>query len=525
MGAIGGSDDLYDSYNLIDFDADQTSARITHLPEMLEGQVAVLESGFLSPEDRRRVIDALFASALFRPDQGSFMLYPARHLPTFLEKNVVPEAAVASNDLLRALVAAGDTSIIRIDADGVYRFASDFGSATEVAAALEQLGSREDWHPLVSASRDATLRTYEEVFRHHEYTGRSGSMYGYEGIGSIYWHMVAKLLVATQESIIDARDQGAPADTVRHLVEGYWRVRSGLGFNKTAAEYGAFPIDPYSHTPAHAGAQQPGMTGQVKEELLTRLLEVGVRIDDGEICFDPILLRADELLPGPETWPIRHIDGTNAVIDLPAGSLGFTLCEVPIIVALTSGPAAVEVALADGSRDRRSGLRLDRETSALVFGRFGEIAGVTAFIPEAEVPPGCGRCCPWPVTRSRSPAGLRAAEVKGVWTPRQPFPATGATRRGELAPLCPELVDLFLVTVRDPDLSQPVSAHGDEQVDARVQCPSSSARGDSASEEDPLGPLVGVSRRFESQGSVGELRHPADESEDGIAAVVAAGQA
>ena len=54
-------DDLYGSYNLIDLDADQTSARITHLPEMLEGQVAVLESGFLSPEDRRRVIDALFA--------------------------------------------------------------------------------------------------------------------------------------------------------------------------------------------------------------------------------------------------------------------------------------------------------------------------------------------------------------------------------------------------------------------------------------------------------------------------------
>jgi hypothetical protein len=73
------------------------------------------------------------------------------------------------------------------------------------------------------------------------------------------------------------------------------------------------------------------------------------------------------------------------VIDLSAGSLGLTLCEVPIIVALTSGPAAVEVALADGSRERRSGLRLDRETSALVFGRFGEIAGVAAFIPEEDV--------------------------------------------------------------------------------------------------------------------------------------------
>ncbi len=35
----------------------------------------------------------------------------------------------------------------------------------------------------------------------HEFTGRSSTMYAYEGIGSIYWHMVAKLLVAIQESV------------------------------------------------------------------------------------------------------------------------------------------------------------------------------------------------------------------------------------------------------------------------------------------------------------------------------------
>ena len=35
--------------------------------------------------------------------------------------------------------------------------------------------------------------------------------------------------------------------------------------------YGAFPTDPYSHTPGGKGAQQPGMTGQVKEDLLAAL--------------------------------------------------------------------------------------------------------------------------------------------------------------------------------------------------------------------------------------------------------------
>ncbi|CAN0044150.1 unnamed protein product, partial [Discosporangium mesarthrocarpum] len=43
----------------------------------------------------------------------------------------------------------------------------------------------------------------------------------------------------------------------------------------------AFPTDPYSHTNRH-GAQQPGMTGQVKEEIVTRFGELGVRIEGGQ---------------------------------------------------------------------------------------------------------------------------------------------------------------------------------------------------------------------------------------------------
>ncbi len=38
--------------------------------------------------------------------------------------------------------------------------------------------------------------------------------------------------------------------------------------------YGAIPTDPYSHTPGFAGAQQPGMTGPVKEDIC-RLGELG----------------------------------------------------------------------------------------------------------------------------------------------------------------------------------------------------------------------------------------------------------
>jgi hypothetical protein len=79
-------------------------------------------------------------------------------------------------------------------------------------------------------------------------------MYGYEGIGSIYWHMVGKLLVAVQEAIIEARDVGAPPAAVHDLVDAYWRVRSGLGFNQTAAESERFPPIP---TPTHRRTPVP----------------------------------------------------------------------------------------------------------------------------------------------------------------------------------------------------------------------------------------------------------------------------
>ena len=379
------SDGLYHSYNLIHFTADGSSARIEHLYEMLEGQVNVLGAGVLSAEERVGVLDALFDSAMYRPDQRSFMLYPARALPSFLDKNIIADQHVESNPLLAALVQADDRSVVVVDADGRYRFSADLANRADLEEALEALASDDRWRDLVTAQGSTVLDVFERVFRHHAFTGRSGSMYGYEGIGSIYWHMVAKLLVAVQESVVEAHDHPAAPETVRRLIDGYWRVRSGLGFNKTAREYGAFPTDPYSHTPAHAGAQQPGMTGQVKEELLTRPLELGIRVDGGEISFDPVLLRPGELLDRTEAWQVLAGDGSMRTIELPARSLGATLCEVPLIVLATEDEPAVEVVYTDGTSERRSGLQLDRGTSAAIFARSAEVQHVRAFVPDSTL--------------------------------------------------------------------------------------------------------------------------------------------
>ena len=58
-----------------------------------------------------------------------------------------------------------------------------------------------------TSEQTAIQQIYEEVFDHASFTGRSGSMYGYEGIGSVYWHMVSKLLLAVQETYWAAIDR------------------------------------------------------------------------------------------------------------------------------------------------------------------------------------------------------------------------------------------------------------------------------------------------------------------------------
>jgi len=96
------SDNLYHAYNLISFN--DNGVTIRRLYEMLEGQVAVLSSGLMQPNEVNEVLDALKSSAMFREDQYSYMLYPDRQLPRFTEKNIIPSSLVATSKLLTDLV-------------------------------------------------------------------------------------------------------------------------------------------------------------------------------------------------------------------------------------------------------------------------------------------------------------------------------------------------------------------------------------------------------------------------------------
>jgi hypothetical protein len=294
-------DGLFHSYNLVDLSRPGV-AEVGFLYPMLEGQVAVLSSGFLDLEESVLLLEALFASALYTPGRKTFLLYPDRDLPRFLDRNRLDGAALALPITTRILD-AGRSDLLQRQGDGTVRFAPKLANRTDLEAAGADFGC--DLVPLAEA--------YDRILHHHEFTGRSGTMFGFEGLGCVYWHMVAKLLLAVQERVFEAADRQSPH--LGTLAAFYRRIRDGLGYKKTPAEYGAFPADPYSHTPGEGGAQQPGMTGQVKEEILTRWGELGLRMVAGLVRFDPVLLDRVEIPEGGElvfTWnrvPYRYRQG------------------------------------------------------------------------------------------------------------------------------------------------------------------------------------------------------------------------
>ncbi len=364
-------DGLYHSYNLLEFTEEPAGLKLQHLGPMLEGQVAVLSSGLLTPAEAIDLLSVLRGSALYRPDQRSYLLYPDRQLPGFLERNVIAPAVIASSPLLQALVAAGDTRLVVRDADSHHRFAADLANGPALEERLAAMTDDPRWAAEIQAQAPQIRAAYERVFHHRAFTGRSGSMFGYEGLGSIYWHMVAKLLLAVQENLFAAEAAADPQAT--RLAAHYFEIRAGLGFNKTPSEYGACPTDPYSHTPGHSGAQQPGMTGQVKEEILTRLGELGVKITAGCVHFAPTLLRAAEFITAPGTFSYVTAAGPEASLMLPAGSIGFTFCGTPVIYRLSQGAAAIRTHLSDGKAQDTDGSQLDARLSTQLFARDGSI--------------------------------------------------------------------------------------------------------------------------------------------------------
>ncbi|MDJ0756392.1 MAG: hypothetical protein QNJ45_22865 [Ardenticatenaceae bacterium] len=366
-------DDLYHAYNIL-VPADQEAA-VEHLYLMLEGQVAILSSGVLTLDESLALLKSLRHSDLYRPNQHSYMLYPNRRLPGFREKNRVPAAHLSDSSLIETMIKAGDPRLLVRDEAGEFHFNGRFRNAGDLAAMLDTLASEVAYSDLVAGERENLLEIFEGTFNHRAFTGRSGTFFAYEGLGSIYWHMVSKLLLAVQENVWKAQAEDASPAVLKALIDAYYDIRQGLGFNKSPAVYGAFPTDPYSHTPLGGGARQPGMTGQVKEEILTRWGELGVFVHNGELHFDPLLLRPEEFLSDPTDFAYVALDGQTRSILLPAQSLAFTFCQTPFIYTRGSEDK-IELVFDDGQTLSIRGSGLDRAQTRHLFDRDGRIREV-----------------------------------------------------------------------------------------------------------------------------------------------------
>lgn len=364
---------LYDSYNLLSIEDGKVDIR--NLQVMLEGQVAILSSGYPDSRGKLTLLESLEKSSLYREDQDSYILYPDKEVPDFLSMNCVSPDAVQNIPLLASLAKEGNEAIVIQDSSGTYHFLADFRNAGDLELSLDALSTELRWKNLVTESRQAVLDLYEEVFDHHSFTGRSGTFYAYEGLGSIYWHMVSKLLLAAQEAVQEALDNQDSAS--EKLIHHYYRIRSGLSFNKTAQEYGAFITDPYSHSPSSGGAKQPGMTGQVKEEILTRWGELGVKIEDACLGFQPKFLQKTEYLSQPDVFEYIDAKGQLHRMNVAAGCLAFTYCGVPISYDSRTRPQ-IKVIYQDGNIVERKGCFLSAEESLSVFRREGRIREIHA---------------------------------------------------------------------------------------------------------------------------------------------------
>jgi hypothetical protein len=355
-------DGLYHSYNILEIDAAQRCMELGRLPEMLEGQVSILSSGLLEPEEAAELLEKLPGSALFSKRHRSYLLYPDRDLPDYLGYNRVDERAAHSIPVLSAMLQKGDHRILQPDPAGGFRFHPALRNEYELATALDRIVAESG--PL-NGDRDAIRALYEATFNHRAFTGRSGTMFAYEGLGCIYWHMVSKLMLAAQE--VAVKVEGDDLLSAR-LAAAYYGIQGGLGFRKTAADYGAFPADAYSHSPADAGARQPGLTGQVKEGILCRLGELGVSFVQGGIRFRPALLRASE-------FAAEDSEGNRA--------LNFTLASVPVIYRSSDSlnDATLVVRFDDGSDQFFAGGLLPPAVADGIIRRTHRIRSIEAEIP------------------------------------------------------------------------------------------------------------------------------------------------
>ena len=114
----------------------------------------------------------------------------------------------------------------------------------------------------------------------------------------------------------------------------------------------------------------------MKEDLLCRFGELGVRVTDGCIHFDRALLNGEEFLKEPATFDYVTVEQQWQSSNCLREAWPTPLCQVPV-VHLKGDTPGIEVKRADGSTQRVAGLSLDLDTSRAMFRRSNDVVQLT----------------------------------------------------------------------------------------------------------------------------------------------------
>jgi len=121
------------------------------------------------------------------------------------------------------------------------------------------------------------------------------------------------------------------------------------------------------------------MTGQVKEDILSRFGELGVQVDKGALCFNPEILKNEEFLNKIQIFNYINLSKETCSISLEKNSLGFTYCQVPIIYQ-KSTTSKIIVFLNNGKSVEFNGKKLNDKISLAVFKRTDEVNKIVVYI-------------------------------------------------------------------------------------------------------------------------------------------------
>jgi len=114
------------------------------------------------------------------------------------------------------------------------------------------------------------------------------------------------------------------------------------------------------------------MTGQVKEDILSRMIELGISVENGGILFDPVNLKKEEFMMSADNNDIQHFAHAFK-IEIPSGKpmLAFSFCGVPVVYLIGENQK-VELKFEKEIKTSNH-LLIDSVTSHSVFQREGNV--------------------------------------------------------------------------------------------------------------------------------------------------------